>query len=194
MLGKIGEDAPVVDFVGVGQRGPRHTAANADMVEFVAQRAQTGFDVAQAVTVSQLCECHCQILVPAGEASLSCISVVTRQATAKLAVGKKADQLRKRWFGLGSPIIVAPTPNLRSWLCAVQIAASQNRAQLSAGKGVPGTDHVVNRTVVTQSLQCIRCESCTRREPVMSGQAAPAMADFVPLSQLQMEIRDRVWT
>src|ERR1017187_117759 len=50
-LGEVGEDAPVVGLVGVGQRGARNHAAKAEMIAFRTQRAETGFDVAQTLAV-----------------------------------------------------------------------------------------------------------------------------------------------
>ena len=131
-LREIGEDAPVVGFVGVGQCGAGDAAAETEVVELAAHSAQTGFDVAQTVAVSQLRKCHRQVLVPTGKAALSGISVVVRHAAAELAIGKEADQL-----GEDGPAFVHPSllplrqrPVFR--LDAVQIAANLNRMQIAA--------------------------------------------------------------
>jgi len=55
-LSEVGEDAPVVIFIGVGQRGACDRQADAGVIEFVAERVETGFDVAQAVTARELRE------------------------------------------------------------------------------------------------------------------------------------------
>ena len=46
-LREIGEDAPVVCLVGVGQRGARDLAAKAHVIELAWNRTQTGFNVAE---------------------------------------------------------------------------------------------------------------------------------------------------
>jgi hypothetical protein len=43
---QIRVDAPVAHFVGIGYRASTHTAAEAHVVELIAARAQTVFDVA----------------------------------------------------------------------------------------------------------------------------------------------------
>src|SRR5260370_21653946 len=45
-LREVGEDAPVVCLVGIGQRGARDLAAKAHVIELAWNRTQTGFDVA----------------------------------------------------------------------------------------------------------------------------------------------------
>jgi len=65
VLGEVGEDAPVVGLVGVGQGGACDAAAEAEMIALRPQRAETCFDVAQALAVGQLRERHGQELLPA---------------------------------------------------------------------------------------------------------------------------------
>ena len=48
-LREVGEDAPVVCLVGVGQRGARDLAAKAQVIELAWNRTQTGFDVAETL-------------------------------------------------------------------------------------------------------------------------------------------------
>jgi hypothetical protein len=73
--------SPVMSIVGVGQRGARHAAAKAHVLELAAQLAQTRFYVAKSVPVSQLGKGHRQILVPAREASWPCITGVPFHST-----------------------------------------------------------------------------------------------------------------
>lgn len=87
------------------------------MIELPLQRTQAGFDVTQALAVGQLGERHCQILVPASEVSQSQVAMITLDATTKLSVRQKADQLRENRAAL----IHEPL----SALLAFQIAASQ---------------------------------------------------------------------
>src|SRR2546425_5186343 len=51
-LGKVGVDAPVAHRVGVRQRVARNATANAQVIELGLVRAQTSFDVAQALAIS----------------------------------------------------------------------------------------------------------------------------------------------
>ncbi len=66
-LREVSEDAPVVGFIGVGQRGARDLAAQAEVIELAARRAQASLDVAQALVVGQLREGQGQKLVPTGK-------------------------------------------------------------------------------------------------------------------------------
>ena len=56
-------DAAVALLVGIGQRTLGDVASYAQMVELGLMSAQTGFDVAQTLAVSQLCESHAQKLI-----------------------------------------------------------------------------------------------------------------------------------
>ena len=53
-LGEVGEDAPVAVFVGIGQRAAGGGLADAGVIEFGAEGGQTGLDIAQTFTPSQL--------------------------------------------------------------------------------------------------------------------------------------------
>jgi hypothetical protein len=66
-LGEVRIDAPVPYRIGVCQRIARYRAAKTHVVELGRLAAQAGFDVAQALPVSQLREGHAQELVRAGE-------------------------------------------------------------------------------------------------------------------------------
>jgi hypothetical protein len=94
------------------------------VVELAAQRAQTRFNVAKAIAISQLCKGHRQILVPTRESSWSHIAAVPRDATAKLAIRQEVQQLGEN----GSTLVhapLSPPPSRALGLVAVQIAASQ---------------------------------------------------------------------
>jgi hypothetical protein len=57
-LGKIGVDAPIPVFVGVGQCASGNLSSNAHMVKLGILSTQTGLDVPEAFSLSQLCESH----------------------------------------------------------------------------------------------------------------------------------------
>src|SRR6266705_2671043 len=95
MLSKIGEDAPVVSLVGIGQRRTRDLAAETHVVEFAAYRAETRLNITQALTVSELGESHRQILIPARETPLIAVAAIAANALLELIMGKVSDQLRE---------------------------------------------------------------------------------------------------
>jgi hypothetical protein len=66
-LSEIGEDAPVVGAVGVGQRAARDVAPETRMVELGLEGSQTCLDVAEAFAEGQLSERQAEELVPARE-------------------------------------------------------------------------------------------------------------------------------
>ena len=127
VLGEVGEDAPVVGLVGVGQGGARDAAAKAEMIAFGPQRAETGFDVTQTLAIGQLGERHGQKLLPAGQSTQAGIASIPLHAAAKLAVGQTGNQLRKD----GASLVHAPSSTLREQPPKLanpfQIAARKNR-------------------------------------------------------------------
>jgi len=94
-LSEVGEDAPVMRVIGIGQGGARHPPVKAHVIELASERSQTCLYVAQAIAVSQLGKAHRQLLVPTRKASRSGISAVSSYATTKFAIGQKAQQLRE---------------------------------------------------------------------------------------------------
>jgi hypothetical protein len=92
---EVGEDAPVMRFVSIGQRRPRHLAAKAQMIQLALHRPQTSFDVSQAFAVSELGECHRQVLIPTRETPAVVITIVAGYAFLKFLVRKMRDQFRK---------------------------------------------------------------------------------------------------
>ena len=79
----------------VGQRGAGDPTAKAHVVELRLLSPQAGFDIAQALPVGELRECHGQILVPAGEILRVAVSAVAGNAFVEFLVGQMLDQLRK---------------------------------------------------------------------------------------------------
>ena len=95
VLGEIGEDAPVVSLVGVGQSRTGNPAAESHVIKLATYRAQASLNVAKAVAVSQLSKGHCQQLVPTGKFSVVAITVVASYALLELNVRQVGDQLRE---------------------------------------------------------------------------------------------------
>jgi hypothetical protein len=86
-LSEVGEDAPVMRVIGIGQSGARHPPVKAHVIELATERSQACLYVAQTIPVSKLGEAHRQILVPTREASRTGISAVSSHATTKFAIG-----------------------------------------------------------------------------------------------------------
>jgi hypothetical protein len=109
--------------VSCGQRAARDAAADAQVIPFSSQRAQTDFDIAQTFAVSQLRKGHAQKLVPAGKIRDLAIAVIALDAAAKLARGNKIHQLREN----GSSRIHGRNPPRIREKHAWQANASSNR-------------------------------------------------------------------
>src|SRR5262249_55758856 len=71
-------------------------AADSQMIQPVFLRTQTGDNVAQALPVTQLRECHRQKLIPTGKTPYPIVASVTLHTPAKLVPGQVTDELRKQ--------------------------------------------------------------------------------------------------
>jgi hypothetical protein len=94
-LREVGVDAPVVALVGVGQCGTRYPAAKSHVIQLAAHRAKARLDVAQALPVSQLRECHRQIVVPTREASRVGVATISDYAFLELLARSMSEELRE---------------------------------------------------------------------------------------------------
>jgi hypothetical protein len=65
------------------------------VVELAADGTEAGFNVAKTLTVSQLSECHRQILIPTGQIFQIATTAISIYALLELLVGKELDQLRE---------------------------------------------------------------------------------------------------
>ena len=65
------------------------------MIQLALHRSQTGFDIAQAFAVSELGECHGQVLIPTRESPEMVITIITVYAFLKFLVRKMRDQFRE---------------------------------------------------------------------------------------------------
>jgi hypothetical protein len=162
-LSEIGEDAPVMRVVSIGQGGARHLPVKAHVIELASERSQACLYVAQAIPVSKLGKAHRQVLIPTREASRSGISAVPSHATTKFAIGQKAQQLREDGSALVHALLSARPrlPVLR--LAGLQIAATKIPAQLSAIMGLASHDVIISRTVVIRDSAADRIFSKSSR-------------------------------
>ena len=94
-LGKIGEDAPVAFFVGIGQGAAGSRFADATVIQLGAQRAQTGFDVAQTLAPRQLSKSHDQKLFVSRERADAPIATIASDTLVELVFGQAVQQLGK---------------------------------------------------------------------------------------------------
>ena len=76
VLGKLGMNAPISEFVGIGQRGAFDLLTEPHVVELRRLRRETDLDVAEALAVSQLGEGHHAKLIGACHALHIAIAVV----------------------------------------------------------------------------------------------------------------------
>ena len=110
-VGKIGVDAPVVVFVGVGQRAPGDFSAKARVIQLRPHRSQARFDVPQAFAVGQLRERHAKELIEARETAIARVAPVAPNALAEFVPRKKIHQLSDELSGMHSP---SPSPPWRA--------------------------------------------------------------------------------
>ena len=90
---EVGKDAPVTFFVGIGQRAAGDGLADAGVIELWAEGRQTGFDVAQTFTPSQLCEGQHKELFVSGQFANAKVAVVTGDTLVELVFGEEVEEL-----------------------------------------------------------------------------------------------------
>src|ERR1035438_9937638 len=156
VLRKIGEDAPVVSFIGVRQGRAGNPTTESHVVEFAAHRSQARLDVAETLAVSELSEGHRQILVPARQTSVVVIAVIAGHTLLELDVGEMSDQLRENGSaGIHPPLFrrcgVQPFRTLR--LFSLQIVFGPNTSYSMHGEGLIGLRKVLYRTLVILFLR-----------------------------------------
>ena len=92
-LGEVGEEAPVTVFVGVGQRAAGGGLTETGVIEFWAERGQTGFDVAEAFAPGELGESEHEEVFVGGEFADEEVAVVTGNTLVELVFGKEIQEL-----------------------------------------------------------------------------------------------------
>jgi hypothetical protein len=86
-LGKVGIDAPIPDLIGMSQSVAGDIAAKTHMIEFSLSRTETGFDVSEALPISELSKRHAEKLVPARKVFDFVVAMVTLNAFVKFVNG-----------------------------------------------------------------------------------------------------------
>ena len=92
-VGKVGKDAPVSFFVGVGQRAAGSGLPDAGVIEFGAEGRQTGFDVAQTFSPRELGERQHEKLFVGGQFADAEVAVVTGDTLVELVFGEAVEEL-----------------------------------------------------------------------------------------------------
>src|SRR6266705_1430493 len=154
--GEIGEDAPVVSFIGVRQGRASNPTTESHVVKFAAHRSQARLDVAQTLAVRELSESHRQILIPAGQTSVVLIAVIAGHTLLELDVGEMSDQLRENGSaGIHPPLFrrCGVQPFSSSRLFSVQIVFVPNASYSMDDKGLVRFRKVLYRTPVKQLRQ-----------------------------------------
>jgi hypothetical protein len=98
VLCKLRIDAPIARLVRVGQRAACHHSPNTQVVELGRMRTKTGFDVAQALPISELCESHTAELVRTAEIANPVIPAVTLDDATEPLPRKMIHQLGEHQF------------------------------------------------------------------------------------------------
>src|ERR1022692_2828361 len=88
------------------------------------ERAPAGFDVAQALAISQLGKSHGEKLLPAGKLLGVAVAAITGHRAAEIAVGEKADELREDALAVVHPSMLRDRKRRRR---VFQIAASKKQ-------------------------------------------------------------------
>jgi hypothetical protein len=92
-LGKVGIDAPIASFVGVGQSVPRDLSSKAHVIEPVFHRSKTGLDIAKTFPVGQLGEGQAEELIEARKALDLVIPAVAPDAFSKFVKWQEVHDL-----------------------------------------------------------------------------------------------------
>ena len=92
-LGKVGVDAPIACFVGVGQVVARDAAADAHVIEPAFHSFQAGDDIAEAFPISQLGESQTEELIEARKFPDPVVPTITPDAFPKLGKRKEDHDL-----------------------------------------------------------------------------------------------------
>ena len=98
-LSKIGIDAPIALFVGMGQGVSGDASAKSHMVEPVLPRPKARLDVAETFAIGQLSEGQTEELIETRKADDLDVAAVAPNASSKFVKGKEVHDLRedRRW-------------------------------------------------------------------------------------------------
>jgi len=101
-LSKVGEDAPVAFFVGVGQGAASDRMAQTAVVEFGADSMEASGDVAQTLAIGELGKSHGQKLFVSGERAHATVAAVASDTLVQLVLGQLVHEFEQTRFVLRS--------------------------------------------------------------------------------------------
>jgi hypothetical protein len=139
-------DAPVAQFVCVGQSGAAHLGAKAHGINLVGLRVQTCLDVPQTLAIGQLRKSHGAILLGTTEPAHTMVAAITGDAASKRSPGNAIHQLRKQQLARVHRRL--QRESLESASRQFQIDPAQKQRQLYAAQRVAENKPDVNRTAV----------------------------------------------
>ena len=94
-VSKVGIDAPIPFFVGIGQRASRNSAPDPCMIKLGLHGSQACFDVAKTLPIGQLSEGHAKELVETRKTSNPVLPSIPVNTFVEFVFRKKALQLRE---------------------------------------------------------------------------------------------------
>ena len=92
-LCNVRKNPPVASLVGFGERTLRYPTVNADMIELGLQTSETGLDIPQTFSISQLSKYQTQQMISAREGSHSFVSIVSVDTGSKTTIRKEVHDL-----------------------------------------------------------------------------------------------------
>jgi hypothetical protein len=95
-LGKLGMNAPVACFVGIGQRGTGNWRAKPHVIELGRLRREARFDIAQTLSVSELRKGHAAKLLGATQGARPMIAAIASDDAMKSFPRQKVHHLREQ--------------------------------------------------------------------------------------------------
>jgi len=102
-LGKVREDAPVTSSIGISQSTVGNRGPKTHVIELVRARAQTDFEIGEALSVSDLSERHGEKLLPTREVPDFVVSVVADETTTELLRMDPVNYLSENCFSCRHP-------------------------------------------------------------------------------------------
>jgi len=110
-VGELRVNAPVARLVGIGQRRSPDRLAKAHVVELRGLRRQADFDIAQALSVSQLRERHRSVLLGTAQRSHPSVAAVARNNPRECAPWQKIHELGEQRLADIHERLLGKTPN-----------------------------------------------------------------------------------
>ena len=89
-VSKVGVDAPIPFFVGIGQRASRNSAPDSCVIKLGLHGPQACFDIAKTLPIGQLSEGHTKELIETRKVSTPVFALISPNAFVEFVSGEKA--------------------------------------------------------------------------------------------------------